>query len=262
MTEVRGLDPEQHQMFFKCLEEWSPDMADVGDRREVWFQRMSERGLRVKIAFDDRGVPGGMIQYLPIEHSQAEGQGLHFVLCIWVHGHKQGRGDFQGRGMGSALLKAAEDDARSIGSKGLVTWGLSMPFWMRASWFRKHGYRKVDKDGMSVLMWKPFSDDARPPRWVRPRKRPQRRKGVVTVTSFNSGWCSAGNMVHERAKRASAMFGDRVRFEFVDTMDRATMLEWGISDALFVDAKQVRTGPPPSFDKIKGIIERRVRKLQ
>lgn len=259
--EIRDLDGPNHQVFLKCLEEWSPDMADVGDRRELWFERMSQRGLRVKTAFDDKGILGGMIQYLPIEHSQAEGEGLHFILCIWVHGHKQGRGDFQGKGMGSALLKAAEDDARSVGSKGMVAWGLSMPFWMRASWFRKHGYRKVDKDGMSVLLWKPFSEDARPPRWVRLRKRPQARDGVVTVTSFNTGWCSAGNIVHERAKRASSMFGERVRFEFVDTMDRGTFLEWGISDALFVDGKQVRTGPPPSFDKIRGVIERRVRKL-
>jgi GNAT superfamily N-acetyltransferase len=260
--EVRDLDAEHRVSFLKCLEEWSPDMADVGDRREVWFADRSRKGLRVKLVFDDRGVPGGMIQYLPIEHSQAEGEGLHFILCIWVHGHKQGRGDFQGSGMGTALLKAAEDDARSLGSGGMVAWGLSMPFWMKASWFKRHGYTKVDKDGMMVLLWKPFSDKARPPRWIRPKKRPQARPGAVTVTSFNSGWCSAGNMVHERAKRASSMFGDKVRFEHVDTMDRATLLEWGMSDALFVDGRQVRTGPPPSFDKIKGTIGRRVRKLR
>ena len=26
--------------------------------------------------------------------------------------------------------------------------------------------------------------------------------------------------------------------------------KWGISDALFIDGKAVRTGPPPSYDKI------------
>lgn len=237
-------------------------MAESGDRREAWFSKLSENGLRAKLAFDDNGVPAGMIQYLPVEHSVAEGANLYFVNCIWVHGYKEGRGDFQGRGMGSALLKAAEDDARSLGSGGMAAWGLSMPFWMRASWFRKHGYEKVDKDGMSVLLWKRFSDDARPPRWIRPRKKPGRSDGKVTVTSFNSGWCAAQNIVHERAKRASSILGDMVHFEHIDTMDRGTFLEWGISDALFIDGKQVRTGPPPSFEKIKGIVERRVRKLR
>jgi len=260
--EIRDLDREHEPLFFKCLEDWSDDMAESGDRRAAWFAKMSRNGLRAKLAFSDQGVPVGMIQYLPVEHSVVEGRGLHFVNCIWVHGHKAGCGNFQGRGIGTMLLKSAEADVRSLGSGGLATWGISMPFWMRASWFRKHGYEKVDKDGMRVLLWRRFSDDALPPKWIRPRKTPGRTDGRVTVTSFNSGWCAAQNIVHERAKRASSLFGDKVRFEHIDTLDRATFLEWGISDALFIDGKEVRTGPPPSFDKIKGSIERRVRKLR
>ncbi len=259
--EITDLRPEHERAFFVCLEEWSEDMADSGTRRQEWFARMSKQGLRAKVAVDD-GVVVGMVQYLPVEVSHVQGSGLHFINCIWVHGYKDGPGDRQGKGIGTMLLKAAEEDARSLGSKGMAAWGLSMPFWMRASWFRKHGYSKADKDGMSVLVWKRFSDDARPPRWVRTVKKPGRGEGVVKVTSFNSGWCAAQNIVHERAKRASSMFGDKVRFEHIDTMDRATLLNWGISDALFVDGRQVRTGPPPSFEKIRGIIEKRVRKLR
>jgi len=85
--------------------------------------------------------------------------------CIWVHGHKQGRGNFQGHGMGSALLDAAEADARALGAKGLAAWGLWLPFWMKASWFKRHGYRKADRQGIAVLLWKPFTGDAQPPRW-------------------------------------------------------------------------------------------------
>ncbi|MBU1158903.1 MAG: GNAT family N-acetyltransferase [Candidatus Thermoplasmatota archaeon] len=260
--EIRDLDNQHEQLFFKCLEDWSDDMAESGDRRKDWFTRMSANGLRAKLAFDDNGVLAGMIQYLPIEYSHAEGAGLHFINCIWVHGHKKGRGNFQGRGMGSELLKAAEEDARSLGSGGMVAWGLSMPFWMRASWFKKHGYAKTDKDGMSVLLWKPFSKTVHPPKWILPRKKPVCLEDKVTVTSFNSGWCSVQNLAHERAKRAAAMHGDNVHFDHIDTMNRETMLEWGISDALFIDGKQVRTGPPPSFEKIKNLVDRRVRKLR
>ena len=37
--------------------------------------------------------------------------------------------------------------------------------------------------------------------------------------------------------------------------------EWGITDALFIDGKEVMTGPPISYDRIKKKIEKSVRKI-
>jgi hypothetical protein len=215
----------------------------------------------VKLALDDNGSVGGMIQYVPIEYSFAEGKGLYFINCIWVHGHKQGRGNFQKRGMGQALLDAAEDDVKAMGAQGMVAWGILGPFWMKASWFKKQGYSKVDRQGMQVLLWKPFTSDAMPPRWIRQKKRPQTVSGKVAVTAFLNGVCPGQNMVFERAQRAASEFGDKVVFQKIDTFDRETFLEWGIADALFIDGKEVRTGPPPSYEKIKQMIGKRVRKL-
>ena len=64
----------------------------------------------------------------------------------------------------------------------------------------------------------------------------------------------------ERAKRAALEFGGNVNFQAVNTLDRNTFLEWGISDALFINGKPVRTGPPPSFKKIRKKIARQVKK--
>lgn len=47
----------------------------------------------------------------------------------------------------------------------------------------------------------------------------------------------------------------------LDTADRATFLEWGISDALLIDGKEVRTGPPPSYEKLRRLIEKRLKRL-
>jgi len=68
------------------------------------------------------------------------------------------------------------------------------------------------------------------------------------------------NMTFERAKRAAAEFGDQVDFRAVNTFDRETFLEWGIVDAVFIDGKPLRTGPPPSYDKIRGKIAGRVKR--
>ena len=260
--QIIDLTEEHRGLFALCLEDWSDDAKEAGPTRRCWMDRFVEHGLRGKLALDDAGTAGGMIQYLPIEHSFVDGEGLYVIHCIHVHGYKQGRGNFQGRGMGKALLAAAEDDARELGAAGMAAWGVWLPFWMKASWFRKHGYRKADRQGISMLVWKPFRDDARPPRWFPAnRRKPELVPGKVTVTAFVNGWCLAMNLTYERAKRAAAEFGDRVVFREIDTSDRATVAEWGISDAVFVDHKQLGGGPPPSHDKIRKAIEKRVRRL-
>jgi len=258
---IRDLESSDLPSYCLCLEDWSDQIKEAGNHKEVWYGKMKDKGLRVKLAVDDKGVVGGMIQYLPIENSTAEGKDLYFVNCIWVHGYKQGRGNFQKAGMGQALLQAAEEDVRSLGAKGLAAWGLILPFWMKASWFKKHGYKKADRDGISQLLWKPFSEDAQAPKWIKQKAKPQKKPRVVTVTSFINGWCPAQNLTHERAKRAALEFGDKAVFEIVDTFDRNNFLKWGISDALFIDGKPVNTGPPPSYEKIRKIIASRVKKL-
>jgi GNAT superfamily N-acetyltransferase len=258
---IVDLEPGREEEYCLCLEEWSDEIREAGSHKREWLERHRNKGLRVKLAVDDSGVAGGMIQYVPIEQSPAEGKDAYFILCVWVHGYKQGRGDFRKRGMGAALLRAAEDDARALGAKGIAAWGVVLPFWMRASWFRKHGFKKADNLGMMALMWKPFAADAQAPRWVRPKKKPQSEPGKVVVTGLLNGWCPAMSLVHERARRAAAELGGAVEFREVRTDDRAVFLEWGRSDALFVDGKEVRTGPPPKYEKIKKKIARKLRKL-
>lgn len=256
---------EEHQdLYFNCLEDWSAEIKEAGNHKECWFHRMKDKGLRVKLGLDENEKIGGMIQYIPIEHSPADGKDLYFISCIWVHGYKQGRGNFQKKGMGKALIQAAENDAKELGAKGIVAWGIALPFWMKALWFKKQGYKKVEKYGFPgvVLLWKSFTDDAMPPKWIRLNKKPEKIPGKVIVTSFVNGWCPAQNMVYERAKKAVKEFGDKVVLNKIDTFNRETFLEWGISDALFIDDKQINTGPPPSYQKIKHKINRKIKRLK
>ncbi|MGB8952849.1 MAG: GNAT family N-acetyltransferase [Candidatus Aminicenantales bacterium] len=260
--EIIDLTDEYLNQYFLCLEDWSDEIKEAGDHKERWYHRMKDKGLGVKLARDG-GKVCGMIQYVPIEISFAEGKDLYFVHCIWVHGYKKkGVGNQQKKGMGKALLRAAEEDVRARGAKGMVAWGVALPFYMRASWFKKQGYSRVDKNRVAILLWKPFTDEAVPPKWIREKKKPGRTEGKAAVTAFVNGWCPAMNMVFERARRAASEFGDRVEFQAIDTFDRGTFLEWGIADGLFINGKQVRTGPPPSYKKIRKRIAGRVKQLK
>jgi GNAT superfamily N-acetyltransferase len=258
---VIDLPTDQEESYCQCLEEWSEDIREAGSLKRDWYRRMKERGLRVKVAVDERGTVGGMIQYAPVENVPVHGQDLYYVYCIWVHGHRQGRGNFQKKGMGTALLQAAEADAKERGAKGLVTWGVSLPVFMRAAWFRKRGYTPVDRDGMMRLLWKRFDESAVAPRWVKVKRRPPAREGTVTVTCLRSGWCPAQNVACERAKRAAAVLGERVVVQEIDTFEKEAAMEWGASDALFIDGREIRTGPPPSYEAIRKKIERNLRRL-
>ncbi len=256
------ITPENEKLYFCCLEEWSEDMKDAGDGKQKWYEYMKDKGLKVKFALDDNNVIGGMIQYVPVEHSMVNGENLYVVLCIWVHGHKQGRGDYRKRGMGKALLQAAEDDARLLGANGLVTWGLIIPVFMQASWFKRHGYKVVDKAGIMRLMWKPFNENAIPPKFMKPRKLPEKGKEKVNVTIFRNGWCPNFNIAYERAIRASGEFPGKTSLQAYNTTDKAIIEEWGITDGLFIDGKEINTGPAPAYKKLIRKISKKVKKLK
>ncbi|MFX0037312.1 MAG: GNAT family N-acetyltransferase [Candidatus Hermodarchaeota archaeon] len=260
---ILDLNEDYKQSYFLCLEDWSEEMQEAGNRKELWYNKMKDKGLRVKIAVNTEGNSVGMIQYIPIEQSSVSGKDLYFINCIWVHGYEgKGVGNNQNRGIGKSLLNAAENDVKSIGAKGIVAWGVSLPFWMKASWFKKQGYIKTDKDSLMTLLWKPFSEDAKPPKWIRKKRDPDIVSGKITITSFVSGWCPAQNLVYERAKKAASEFKDNVIFREIDTSNRKIFLEWGISDALYIDKKQLRTGPPPSYEKIVKKISKKLKSLK
>ena len=258
--EIVDISDSEVPTYCKCLEDWSQEFDDEGGRKLAWYGKMKERGLRVKLAREDDGRVVGMIQYAPAEATPIEGEGIHYVYCVWVHGYDQGPGNHQGRGIGKRLLAAAEEDAKALGSKGLAAWGLRLPFFMRSAWFRKQGYRVVDRDGMMELVFKPFVEGAAPPRFLERRDRPAAGDSRVTVTAYTNGWCPAQNIVFERAQRAAAGFPGAVDFVGIDTSDKETLAARGISDGLFIDGREVRTGPPPSYGKLRGLIAKQVKK--
>ncbi len=256
---IVDISPEHENKYYCCLEEWSDEMKEAGDHKQRWYERMKDKGVRVKLAQDENDVIGGMIQYIPIEHSIFAGENLYAVLCIWVHGYKEGIGNFQKKGMGIALLKAAEEDCRELGTNGLVAWGLMIPAFMRASWFKRKGYKVADRSGIMRLLWKPFNEHAVRPRFIKREKKPPKGKDKVNITMFRNGWCPAMNLVYERTLRALKEFEEKVDLVQYDTVDREVLSEWGITDGLYIDGKEIRMGPPPSYNKIRKKIERRAR---
>ena len=78
---------------------------------------------------------------------------------------------------------------------------------------------------LDAFLWKPFSEDAIPPKFVKQKKKPQKVEGKVAVSLFMNGWCSAQNIVYERTKRAIQDFPDNIELnEVMDAVKPAHFL--------------------------------------
>jgi len=261
-VQIIDLDKKNEHSYMVCMEEWNESIVKAKPIKEKWCRKMSGKGLRVKLALTDDGDVGGMIEYMPIEESYADGKNLYFINCIWVHGHpEKGVGNVQGWGMGKALLKAAEDDALSLDVKGMVAWGIAQNFWMTAAWYEKQGYKRIDQERMYALVWKPFTPDAVPPKWHRGKFEQELVPGKVKITAFFHGQCPAQNAVYMNAKRVAEEFGDKVVFEEISMNRAENRRKYGLDTGLYVDGKNISEGPPVGYEQIKAAVGERVKEL-
>lgn len=261
MFHIQDLTPEHEADFLVCLDRHDGELAAAAPDKEAWWRRHRELGVRVKLAVNADGRAVGMIQYGPAKSGIVVGDGLAVVYCIWIPPHKRLDGlRFRGKGVGKALLEAAEADARQAGYTGMAAWGSILPFWMKASWFRRRGYKRVSRQGILALLFKPFRPDAAPPAWPKEPAPPLPAGDRVTVTALCNGWCPAMNMVHHRAERAAALFGDAVVFTRIETGTPETIAQWGAGDAIYIDGRSMRMGPPPAQSVLEKAMAKAVRR--
>jgi GNAT superfamily N-acetyltransferase len=260
---IIDLDEKTKGPYFACLEPETPEMLEAKVHKTRWYDKMKSQGLGVKIAVDEKGEAVGMIQYTPAQYSPVVGENFYFINCIWIPIRKDREQNYRRMGIGAALLAEAETDAKKRGAKALLAWGLTLPVFMRASWFKKQGYLPVDKQGMQVLLWKPFVVGLTPPAWTGQKKIPARNTnpGKITVTAFLSGGCPVANYNYEKAKRAAAEFEGKTCFNTVDISQTKNIVEWGLADAIFVEDKCISGGPPLTYKQIKAKIAAAVKRL-
>ena len=54
--EIVDLTEKMLNGYLVCLEDWSEDMKDAGNHKTLWYEKMKDRGLRVKLAVEAGGV--------------------------------------------------------------------------------------------------------------------------------------------------------------------------------------------------------------
>ncbi len=51
---VIDLTEDYKELYFVCLEDWSEEINEAGHHKEVWYNKMKEKGLQVKLAIENR----------------------------------------------------------------------------------------------------------------------------------------------------------------------------------------------------------------
>lgn len=131
------MTPDDEYYVGTCTHENESYEIDASCRRRLaWLASKYNEGLRTKVALLE-GTRVGFIYVIPIEICPwgPAGKDLSVVPCLVAHSK------WKGRGVGKALIAAAEEEARRQGKKGLVIQAYDRDFWfMPAAYFAKLGF--------------------------------------------------------------------------------------------------------------------------
>jgi GNAT superfamily N-acetyltransferase len=223
-------------------------LEDEGEEEKTYYPGVGD--VRTKDLSSKGKIVAGLIEYLPIEETNfpVKGRNLVFIHCIWVIP------PFWRKGVATSLIEALHKTARLRDFSGAAViayekeswWGFFdyMPGWF----FRKFGFKQVERDGNSILMLKSYKD-AKPPQFILPERKTTSKSARTKAQLFWSGQCPYSWWVKKLAEKE---FGKNARIElsFVNTDDRKTVKKSGITFGLAINGKIIYNRIP-SWDEVK-----------
>lgn len=168
------------------------DMATPGAVCKTnWFNERYDEGLRLKIMKDEAEKPMAFIEYIPADLAwrPVNAPNFMFIHCIYTYSNKT-----KGQGLGSALVKACEDDARARGMAGVCNMTSNGAWVTTKELFAKNGFEQVDARGRFELMAKQWDDSADNPSLYNWQAQQQNYQGWHLVYADQCPW-------HEKAVR-------------------------------------------------------------
>lgn len=263
--EVRDMQPEDEHYVLTCthVDDKSANRDFLINSRRRWFAEMRPKGFRAKVALLD-GKQVGFALLIPVEISPAGpvGKDLLTVLCIYV------AGDGKGKGAGRKLIAEAEREARRQDKRGLVAYGYYWDVWfMPGPFYEKCGFSVADRmsleeygnqqsfyaPGEIALLWKPFDQEAEPPRFMKRNYQFEPVPGKLVVDVFYTRYCGNATFI---VSEIAAEFGDRVVVREFNADNREVRDKYGIENGIYINGSQIGL----DYDDVKGGIRKEIKK--
>jgi GNAT superfamily N-acetyltransferase len=257
--QIRDIQPQDERFVASCTHVSETKEWDASCQRRIpWLREMQGRGLRVKVALLD-GQHAGFLYLFPIEIAPGGpvGRDLSAIQCLTV------RNRFKGRGVGGALIAAAEQEARAQGKKGIVVTAFYHDFWfMPASFFEARGFVVARRRDDAALLWKVYdaptsaSGGAQAPEFLERRYRFEPVEGKVVIDLFWSRSCLTTDTEAERVREVTAEYGDAVLLREYRTDDPVVRDRYGIYRAIMIDGQEVSGGYEAPKEGLREAIRR------
>lgn len=249
--EIRDMQSEDEAFVGSCTHvgetaEWTA----CCERRLPWLRAQYAHGLRAKVALVD-GRHAGFLLVMPIEIAPwgPVGDELMALQCLTVEK------DRQGTGVGRALVKAAEEEARYQRKKGVAVHGYYHDFWfMQATFFEHLGYAPIARQGDLAILWKPFDGSAVAPSFPVRRYRFEPLVGRVAIDLFWSLSCLTTAAEAQHVRDVAEEFGDKVGLREYCSDDAGVRLEFGVFRGIYIDGREVSWGYEAPKDGLREAI--------
>lgn len=159
MVNITCITPDLLEVFgVYCIRNMRSDGVAA---KKAWYLREYEKGLRLFIAMNEKGDQLGMIELAPAEIAwrPVEAPNFCFIQCL-IEFSKESRG----LGIGTALIKACEEEAQQAGKSGIFTL-TSEGSWMAGNGiFARNGYEFIEQRGRFELWSKSFGNTSAKPK--------------------------------------------------------------------------------------------------
>lgn len=260
--QIRELSDEEFDYVAKlCVDPWMPPtwrkaMTPAMAARKKWLKNMMRKGLKVLAAIEkpealhprsmrsrkvqelivNGKIPQGLIEYAPIRHAPepVRGQNSLFVNCIWV------LPKFWNKGIAKNLIERLIEDAKAYGGVTVLAYESDKWFgffpYMPANFFRKFGFKEVDRDETRVLLHLDLGVGELPT-LIRPKTRAVTKSDKMVLDAFYNTQCPWSKWMVDKIQQHTKKY-DAIVNE-VNTDDRKVIEKYGISRGVYINGNPI-----------------------
>ncbi len=251
-------------------------MGNGMDNRISWIKKMIPQGLEILVALEkprkeiihykwvgkmlhsdlavQGQVPMGLLEFIPIENAlePITGKNMLLINCMWI------LPPFWHSGVGTALVESFIEKATQIGGAVVIAydgdnWFDTSIKYMPSSFFKKFGFKEVDRDGCRILFFLDFGS-SNPPKFIFPKLKSIPKTKELNLDIFFNSQCPWSKYMVNIVRNGLEKYPN-IKTNYVNTDDNKLVKKLGISRGISLDGKPI-IKRMASIDEIKKEIKK------